>query len=99
MNSDNRAVSVDIAPPEKSLSCSHATRLRRQSEHCCACSGPPFWVARLASSAGLVVVQASRQARCGCGERGHAHQEKSKADAKISPGTTNWPAACLRKLC
>ena len=29
--------------------------------------------ARLASTAGLVVVQASRQARCGDGERGHGH--------------------------
>jgi len=61
----------------------HSTRLHGQSEHCCACSRPPpLAAARLAPRAGLVVVQAPRRARCGSGERGHAHQTNEQAASK-----------------
>ena len=56
------------------------------------------WPPCLAPSAGLGVVQASRQARCGSGERGHAHQTneqaiKERGGRKIRPGATNQPTA------
>jgi hypothetical protein len=72
---------------------SHSTRLRRHGEHCCPCCRTlPGPHPRLAPSAGLVVVQASRQARCGPeGKMSMANQQTSKqvkTAAKVDTGET-----------
>jgi len=68
----NAVKRLQWVPPHiwtKITSRSHSTRLRRHGEHCCPCCRTlPGRGLRLAASAGLVVVQASRQARCGSSE-------------------------------
>ena len=85
---------------ENSWSRAHSTRLHGQSEHCCGCWPRSWSPPCLAPTAGLVVVQASRQARCKmeneawrlgepASKRRRRHQQRSILGSSISKSFRN----------